>query len=76
MRLRIATTITFCQLVLTDAREVVVVQLKLLGLTIPVESGIVQLDAMMRADLIEQCYGFAVRMLDGGSTSAAIAIPA
>jgi len=31
---------------------------------------------MMRADLIEQCYGFVVRMLDGGSTSAAIAIPA
>jgi hypothetical protein len=53
MPLRIATTITFCQLLLTDAREVVVVQLKLLGLTIPEESGIVRMDAMMRADLID-----------------------
>ena len=44
------TTITFCQLLLTDAREVVVVQLKLLGLTIPEESGIVRMNAMMRAD--------------------------
>jgi hypothetical protein len=38
---------------LTDARDVVVVKLKLLGLTIPEESGIVQMDAMMRADLID-----------------------
>jgi hypothetical protein len=53
MPLRIAITITFCQLLLTDAREVIVVQLKLLGLTIPEESGIVQMDAMVRADLID-----------------------
>jgi len=52
MPLRIAITITFCQLLLTDAREVVV-QLKLLGLTIPEESGNVQMDAMVRADLID-----------------------
>jgi hypothetical protein len=52
MSVRIAITITFCQLLLTDAREVIVVQLKLLGLTIPEESGIVQMDAMVRADLI------------------------
>ena len=31
---------------------------------------------IMRADLIEQCYGFAVRMLDAGHTWAPIAIPA
>jgi hypothetical protein len=53
MPLRIAITITFWQLLLTDAREVIVVQLKLLGLTIPEESGIVQMDAMVRADLID-----------------------
>jgi len=53
MPLRAAITITFCQLLLTDAREVIVVQLKLLGLTIPEESGIVRMDAMMRADLID-----------------------
>jgi hypothetical protein len=53
MPLRVAITITFCQLLLTDAREVIVVQLKLLGLTIPEESGIVRMDAMMRADLID-----------------------
>jgi hypothetical protein len=53
MPLGIAITITFCQLLLTDAREVTVVQLKLLGLTIPEESGIVQMDAMVRADLVD-----------------------
>jgi hypothetical protein len=53
MPLGSAITITFCQLLLTDAREVIVVQLKLLGLTILEESGIVQMDAMVRADLID-----------------------
>jgi hypothetical protein len=38
---------------LTDAREVIVVQLQLLGLTIPEENGIVQMDAMVRADLVD-----------------------
>jgi hypothetical protein len=38
MPLKVAITITFCQLLLTDAREVILVQLKLLGLTIPEES--------------------------------------
>jgi iron complex transport system ATP-binding protein len=31
---------------------------------------------IMRPDLIEQCYGFAVRMLDAGSDSAPVAVPA
>lgn len=31
---------------------------------------------VMRPDLIEQCYGFAVRMLDAGSDSAPVAVPA
>jgi hypothetical protein len=53
MPLRIVITITFCQLQLTGAREVIVVQLKLLGLTISEESGIVQMDAMVRAELID-----------------------
>jgi hypothetical protein len=51
MPLKIA--IPFCQLLLTDAMEVIVVQLKLLDLSIPEESGIVQMDAMVRADLID-----------------------
>jgi hypothetical protein len=38
---------------LTDAREVIVVQLQLLGLSIQEENGIVQMDAMVRADLID-----------------------
>jgi hypothetical protein len=53
MPLKIAITIPFCQLLLTDAMEVIVVQLKLLDLSIPEESGIVQMDAMVRADLID-----------------------
>jgi hypothetical protein len=53
MLLKIAITIPFCQLLLTDAMEVIVVQLKLLDLSIPEESGIVQMDAMVRADLID-----------------------
>jgi hypothetical protein len=42
-----------CQPLLTDAREVIVVQLQLLDLTIGTENGIVPLDAMARADLID-----------------------
>jgi hypothetical protein len=38
---------------LTDGREVVVVQLKLLDLMIRKESGAVPLDAVVRADLID-----------------------
>jgi hypothetical protein len=38
---------------LTDAREVIVVQLQLLGLTIREQDGIVQMDAMVRADLVD-----------------------
>ena len=46
-------TITFCKQLLTDAREVVVVQLKLLDLMIRNESAAVPMDAATRADLID-----------------------
>jgi hypothetical protein len=46
-------TITFCKQLLTDAREVVVVQLQLLDLMIRKESGAVPMDAATRADLID-----------------------
>jgi len=42
---KIAATITFYQLLLTDAREVIVEQLELLGLMVREESGIVPVDA-------------------------------
>jgi hypothetical protein len=38
---------------LTDAREVIVVQLQLLDLTIGTENGTVPMDARARADLID-----------------------
>jgi hypothetical protein len=50
---KIATTITFCQLRLMNAREVIVEQLELLGLMIRKESGIAPVDAMVRADLVD-----------------------
>jgi hypothetical protein len=50
---KIATTITFCQLLLTEAREVIVEQLELLGLMVREESGIVPVDATVRADLVD-----------------------
>jgi iron complex transport system ATP-binding protein len=31
---------------------------------------------MMRAELIERCYGFAVRMLDAGADAPPVAVPA
>jgi hypothetical protein len=46
-------TITFCKLLLTDAREVVVVQLQLLDLMMRNENGAVPLDAATRGDLID-----------------------
>ena len=47
-------TITFCQRALADAREVVVVQLQLLGLRIEKESEAVSMDdAAIRSDLID-----------------------
>jgi len=47
---KIAATITFYQLLLTEAREVIVEQLELLGRE---ESGIVPVDATVRADLVD-----------------------
>jgi hypothetical protein len=47
-------TITFCKRLLTDAREVVVVQLQLLDLRIEKESEAVPMDdAAIRSDLID-----------------------
>jgi len=46
-------TVTFCKRLLTDAREVVVVQLQLLGLMIREENEAVPMDATTRADLID-----------------------
>ena len=46
-------TITFCKRLLTDAREVVVVQLQLLDLMIRNESAVVSTDATIRAELID-----------------------
>src|SRR5262245_53072870 len=45
-------TITFCKRLLTDAREVVVVQLQFLDLMIRNESAAMPIDAATRADLI------------------------
>ena len=53
MPLGIAITITFCQLLLTDAREVIVEQLELLGLMVREESRPVPVDATVRADLVD-----------------------
>jgi hypothetical protein len=46
-------TITFCKRLLTDAREVVVMQLQLLDLMIRNESATVSINAATRADLID-----------------------
>jgi hypothetical protein len=51
--MKIAATITFCQLLLMNAREVIVEQLELSGLMIRGESGIVPVDATVRADLVD-----------------------
>ena len=51
--MKIATTITFCQLLLTGAREVIVEQLELLGMIVREETGIVTVDAIVRADLVD-----------------------
>jgi hypothetical protein len=45
--------ITFCKRLLTDAREVVVMQLQLLDLMIRNESAAVPINAATRADLID-----------------------
>jgi hypothetical protein len=50
---KITATITFCQLLLMNAREVIVKQLELSGLVIREESGIVPVDAMVHADLVD-----------------------
>jgi hypothetical protein len=46
-------TITFCKRLLTDAREVSVLQLQLLDLMIRKENEVVPMDATTRADLID-----------------------
>ena len=51
--MKIAATITFCQLLLTDAREVIVEQLELLGLMVREESVPVPIDVTVRADLVD-----------------------
>ncbi|HVH86104.1 MAG TPA: hypothetical protein VM912_05225 [Terriglobales bacterium] len=51
--MKITVTITFCQLLLMNAREVIVEQLELSGLVIREESGIVPVDATVRADLVD-----------------------
>ena len=51
--MKIAATIPFCQLLLMDAREVIVEQLELSGLVIREKSGIVSVDATVRADLVD-----------------------
>jgi hypothetical protein len=50
---KIAVTITFCQLLLRNAREVIVEQLELLSLMIREENGIAPVDATVRADLVD-----------------------
>jgi Resolvase, N terminal domain len=50
---KIAATITFCQLLLKDAREVIVEQLELLGLMVREESVTVPIDVTVRADLVD-----------------------
>jgi hypothetical protein len=50
---KITATITFCQLPLMNAREVIVEQLELSGLVIREKSGIVPVDATVRADLVD-----------------------
>jgi hypothetical protein len=46
-------TITFCRRLLTDAREVSVLQLQFLDLVIRKENEVVPMDAAARADLID-----------------------
>jgi hypothetical protein len=50
---KITDTIIFCQLLLMNAREVIVEQLELSGLVIREKSGIVPVDATVRADLVD-----------------------
>jgi hypothetical protein len=50
---RITATILFCQVLLMNAREVIVEQLELSGLVIREKSGIVPVDATVRADLVD-----------------------
>jgi hypothetical protein len=53
MTLKITLAIIFCKRLLTDAREVVVVQLQLLDLMIRKKNEAVPMDAKARADLID-----------------------
>jgi len=53
MPVKIAATITFCQLLLRNAREVIVEQLELSGLKIREGSGMAPVDATVRADVVD-----------------------
>jgi hypothetical protein len=50
---KITDTIIFCQLLLMNAREVIVEQLELSGLVIREESEIMPVDATVRADVVD-----------------------
>src|SRR5277367_4531782 len=60
--------ITFCKRLLTNAKEVIVVQLQFLGLMIRKQSEAVPMDAKVRADLIDLMAGVlvAVFQVEGG----------
>jgi hypothetical protein len=53
MPVKIAARITFCQLRLRNAREVIVEQLELLGRMIREQSGIAPVDVTVRADVVD-----------------------
>ena len=53
MPVKIVATITFCQLLLRNAREVIVEQLELSGLKIREGSGMAPVDATVRADVVD-----------------------
>ena len=53
MPVKIAATITFYQLLLRNAREVIVEQLELSGLKIREGSGMAPVDATVRADVVD-----------------------
>jgi hypothetical protein len=61
---KITATITFCQLLLLNAREVIVKQLELSGLVIREESGIVPVDATVRADLVDMMARILVALFE------------
>src|SRR5262245_1687704 len=67
--LKITLAIPFCKRMLTDAREVIVVQLQFLDLIIRQENEAVPMDAKARADLIDLMARMLVAMFqaEGGT---------